>query len=321
MVAHQQSNSGDSHSDAYMKEWLHEKTLWKVDSCRSNGTDPTASSTSSSPFTGCMTSLFSCEASKMGHLLAGVKRIPAVIKGGSSTDTEEEPPNGTKYHSPETLKQKPDTPPSSITNTSLFQTPKKVMEKLSRRQRVGDATPPKKCDSKRGYLVLPDNNDDVFSCPQWLECQYPQVEGRQQPEMALPAALTLDMLKNHEITVKKGEGVPTFSGDKLAKSVIHSKSQRELARERKARIKQELESQSTSQEKLRTSTTTASSAAQAEWLTQERQKALAAKWRRKKYEQREQLRIEQLRLAELERQREMRLVGQRGLVKSTLVEI
>ena len=319
MVAHQQNTSSDSHSDAYMKEWLHEKKLWKVDSSRSSSMDPTASSTCTSPFAGCMTSLFSCESRNIGTLLVGVKSMPALRKGTSST--EEETHKGTKYRSPETLKQEAETSPSSTISASLFQTPQRVLEKLSRKQRAGDASPPKRCNSKRGYLELPDNNEDAFSCPQWLDCQLPQVEGRQQPEMTPPATLTLDLLKSHESTVKKGEGIPTFSGDKLAKSVIHSKSQRELARERKGRVKEELESQRISQEKLKGTATTSTSPAQAEWLSQERQKALAAKWQRKKYEQKQQLRIEQLRLAELERQRKMRLAEQRGRVKSSPVEI
>ena len=305
-----------------MKAWLHDRALWKVDSC-SSGMGPTTSSIS--PFASCVASLFSCESrNSMGILLDGARRVPHVTKenvGATVSEAKETAPNAVKYSSPETLQAGSETP-----TPSFLQKSQKVIETLSRKQRVRETVPSKKCDIKRGYLELPNNNEDTFSCPQWLECQHPVIEDRQQPETASYAPLTVDMLKNHESNVKRSTGTPAFSGDKLAKSVIRRKSLWELAREEKQRSQHKLEEQYISQEggkKHENGVTTATeqNPAYAEWMAGERQVALAAKWRLKKHEQMEQLRIEKLRLAELERQRKMRLVEQRGRVKSSPVEI
>ncbi|CAB9505301.1 expressed unknown protein [Seminavis robusta] len=135
--------------------------------------------------------------------------------------------------------------------------------------------------------------------------------------------LTEDLLQQHDQTSPLRQTpsmVPHFAGDKLAKTVIRKKTQHELAKERRQRAKMELSHVQSSVEEHRYNQIETvlqplkkkKHNKQREWLETEREKALSAKWQRKKREQKDRMRTEQLRWSELERQRNLRAVEIRG---------
>ena len=319
----------------------------------------------SAPFVGCMTAMFSCEPKKMDTLLCDLRQARRVATRNTGTAPEVTPtkqdarlnsqsssPNRVVYHSPESIKLKvptstPETPPPPSA-ASFCQTPQRVMKALITPEKCRlDRTP--RQSSKRGYLVLPDNeeeHEDSTTCRRCLDHAYDYpLDIRQQPDLAALALsektannqvvtvrLTLDSLKHHENRATQiSSCAPRFSGDTLARSVIQSKSRWQLAKERKLRAQQQQEEAECQHRSLKQShsdpgpTTTTrnlhAATQQTDWMRLEREKSLAAAWQRKKNERKEHLRVEQLRIAELERQRTMRLVEQRGRGKSTPIEI
>ena len=124
---------------------------------------------------------------------------------------------------------------------------------------------------------------------------------------AFATRLTPDTLQQHEDLVRKSPArVPNFSGDKLAKTSYNKKTKLQLAKERREKAQQELERFAHEPNtRIPSSPPRTEDIKQKHWIEMERQKVLAAKWQRKKQEQRESMRAEQLRQAELERQRKL----------------
>lgn len=210
------------------------------------------------------------------------------------------------YHSPDsiTLRLPGTESPQPASPSSLFHSPQQLWKTLRCSPSSDETKNQSRIARRNGSGKENDWSDDfldqiTFGCGA-MAC----------PSSTTPftARLTQDMLHQHDSLARKLPGRKcNFSGDKLAKTVIDKKAQFQLLKERKEQAQQELESRMAippppTLPKIEGDIKTK------RWIELERQKALAAIWKRKKNAQWESMRAEQLRLAELERQRHLRAI-------------
>jgi hypothetical protein len=220
------------------------------------------------------------------------------------------------YHSPEAVKlELPETTShtTSMQASALFHTPYRVLRTLqcvtpfpvTRNDDESISSSPLYPQTPKDYF----DNGDASSSSTMGSIVTAATLATRAP---FSARLTQDMLQRHE---KLAEGspssklIPHFAGDKLAKIVIRKKTQHELAKEQKRRVKDVSQFQAILAEEddrveavlVQGNNDAAFGGKRVRWLEEELKVAASSNRERKQKERQERIHEEQLHLSELER--------------------